>query len=744
MLRYTIITILCLLMPWHGQAGINVSFSAANDSADVCLKRPDLKRFHFWSQYMLGVATDSTEVYLARSYYCNSLALSIGDTQPDSIEAMSMSVLRHFAGFTTPTALKAVGNAYISLGYCSLSRNDSEAAISHFSDARNSFELCNRSGRVFECMWQIVNIYVNCGKLAMAAEICGQLISRSKERGEDDNYHWAVYNMCRIFSRAQDYANMNNYGNIIWYDTTYLEKHPIFNIVCLTGRINKAMYTKRFDLVRKHSEEVVRISRARNVPQVSYTLFACLAAAVACAIDGELDKAQAYYDDAEAVGAFVDERNRNLFHLAHVSILIARNRPDEALRYADRHLDIHSVKANHAIVPVYFSLMQRIYTAKNDYKSAYRLMCVNDSYTDSVSHLCAVERGIHMETTFRKDATLMRQKEEMYGNQVEVDKRRMLLLILFAATVLILVLWLLYINIARRRYTKRKQAQLIEQKERLEVEVMSQTISLRKQYDEIKRKNTSIMESIVYAEHIQRSILPNPQDLNVEGVEGLFVIFRPKVVVSGDFYLFMCRGGKLMVACADCSGHGVSGALMSMVGATMLNDLCSNNINQSASQLLMRMDTRLKYIMTKHDKSHRLKDNINISVLVLDLETLKASMAAARQHIYVYGRRGFTDVAGVKRSIGANSHFDLGEYDFVGREVQLEKGDCVYMFTDGITDQFGGPERSKLLPKRLKEMLSSVTEMPVKAQQLELEKMFNEWRGDNDLIDDSLLVGLKI
>ena len=176
----------------------------------------------------------------------------------------------------------------------------------------------------------------------------------------------------------------------------------------------------------------------------------------------------------------------------------------------------------------------------------------------------------------------------------------------------------------------------------------------------------------------------------------------------------------------------------------MLNDLCSNNINQSASQLLMRMDTRLKYIMTKHDKSHRLKDNINISVLVLDLETLKASMAAARQHIYVYGRRGFTDVAGVKRSIGANSHFDLGEYDFVGREVQLEKGDCVYMFTDGITDQFGGPERSKLLPKRLKEMLSSVTEMPVKAQQLELEKMFNEWRGDNDLIDDSLLVGLKI
>jgi len=303
-----------------------------------------------------------------------------------------------------------------------------------------------------------------------------------------------------------------------------------------------------------------------------------------------------------------------------------------------------------------------------------------------------------------------------------------------------IMLFILFIVASIIVLIKYRERQLRHQKELLEKEVALQTVKLREQNIEIERKNRDITDSINYAKKIQASILPARTILS-DLMPQSFIFFRPRDIVSGDFYWFNRSGDHLVVCCADCTGHGVPGAFMSMIGTTMLNDIFKSPEIKSPAEMLERLDMEIK-ILLQSNNDEESKDGMDISVVEIHLPTNRVRLASAKRPVYLYINDELSIYKGNRRSIG-DTLTAGNNSPFVNIEYQCNKGDSIYLFTDGFSDQFGGPNGKKFMTAGVKRMVSDIHGLTSDEQLRAVEETFYNWKGDGPQIDDVLFMGIK-
>lgn len=267
---------------------------------------------------------------------------------------------------------------------------------------------------------------------------------------------------------------------------------------------------------------------------------------------------------------------------------------------------------------------------------------------------------------------------------------------------------------------------------------------LRKQADMLEVTNGRITESIAYAEHIQHAISPSPDGLNAFPISGSFVFYSPLDVVSGDFFWYTCRGNTLIVCCADCTGHGVPGALLSMISATILNNICTNlgEADIDPGTILEKLDSSLIENLT-HNREQNAKDGLDAALVALDLATHTVKIASARRPVVLVKDGALSTVKGTRRSIGDLEPI-VRQRKFETTRLQLRKGDKIYLYTDGYSDQFGGQNGEKLKNSMVERFLSKICDDDMDQQSLSILEMFVQWKGDFPQTDDVTFVGLSV
>ena len=261
-----------------------------------------------------------------------------------------------------------------------------------------------------------------------------------------------------------------------------------------------------------------------------------------------------------------------------------------------------------------------------------------------------------------------------------------------------------------------------------------------KQESIILALNKDLNDSIRYAGKIQNATLSRGS-IDLSLIPEHFIIFLPKNVVSGDFYWYHDFADYMVIAVADCTGHGVPGALMSMLGITFLNKIIFEEKVIDAAKILNEMRNDLIFTLDQHDKKETVVDSINISVCIIDKETRKMQFAGAYHSILCLRKGSIIELKGNRMPVGI---YDKMKDSFTNQEFSLEKNDTLYLFSDGYADQFGGSSGRKFMLNNFRMLLLEVSDLDMVNQKHVLFETFKKWKGNHLQVDDVLVIGLKI
>lgn len=260
--------------------------------------------------------------------------------------------------------------------------------------------------------------------------------------------------------------------------------------------------------------------------------------------------------------------------------------------------------------------------------------------------------------------------------------------------------------------------------------------------NEIKEKNKNITESINYAERIQKSLLPSTVHIQ-EFIPKSFIFYRPRDVVSGDFPWFFQKGEYIYIAAVDCTGHGVPGALLSFIGYFILNNVVDHDEKMNAGQILDKFHVGVRSALRQDKAGANARDGMDIAFCKINLKTNHLHYAGAHRPLYLIRDKELTEYKGNRKAIGGIPLGKKPEKEFKNHELQMQQGDKIFFFSDGLPDQVGGPDNRKYQAKRIREALTSNAENSMAKFNEYFEKDFQKWKGDNKQIDDVLLIGIE-
>ncbi|MCK4699360.1 MAG: SpoIIE family protein phosphatase, partial [Bacteroidales bacterium] len=270
--------------------------------------------------------------------------------------------------------------------------------------------------------------------------------------------------------------------------------------------------------------------------------------------------------------------------------------------------------------------------------------------------------------------------------------------------------------------------------------IRDRTAEIREKKEEIEEKNKDIMDSIQYAQRIQEALL-TPGDYVEKLFPERFILFLPRDIVSGDYYWMTEKNNKIICVTADCTGHGVPGAFMSMLGMAFLNEIISKRKSIHANEILNDLRAMVISSLRQTGQTGENQDGMDLALYILDQENMKLEYAGANNPLFLYRNNELFITKADKMPIGISS---LADEPFTNHIIDLQKGDLLYTFSDGYPDQFGGPKGKKFMIKNFKQLLSENLHKPMDEQKKVLEETLNEWMANTEQVDDILVIGVKV
>lgn len=289
--------------------------------------------------------------------------------------------------------------------------------------------------------------------------------------------------------------------------------------------------------------------------------------------------------------------------------------------------------------------------------------------------------------------------------------------------------------------------ELAESERILEQKVIERTAEVVRQNEEINHQREKLEElykdvtdSIRYAKRLQDSILPTEHYIE-KSIPDSFVLFKPKDIVSGDFYWFSETENKILFSAVDCTGHGVPGAFMSLIGANALNQIVQNKIDQP-SIILDELNRLSSEALNKTDEGRdKVRDGMDLALCSINRDFTILEYAGANNPLYLIRGEEIQDIKADKFAIAS---FEHGEMNYTNHVIELQKGDVIYIFSDGYADQFGGVKGKKFMYKQFRDLLLSIKDEKMHKQKEILNNKIEEWKGSFEQVDDILVIGIRI
>ncbi len=617
--------------------------------------------------------------------------------------------------------------------------NNRTLSLKYAEELIRQAELENNSFYLFSGYLQKGEYYKKTGELDLALEIFIEALNIAIDAGAIKDEGIAYITIADVYAMMENYTNAEQF-----YNKSIQISRSINDSISLASALLNAGDTyysmERYDDALRNFEEAGTIFEKLNY--LTGTAYNLGNVGMIYAKQGKDARAEKNINEAIAILEEAEDYYPISVYLTIMSdIYLKQNDFNAALSYTNRSLELATAYGLKEQIGDAYLQLSKLHEQAGNLNEAFNYYRNHILYRDSLKNIEAIQQMANIRTDF-----------EVAQKQIEVDlltrerkNQRVINILAVIASVLII---LLAIGLYRRYvFIKLTNVKINDQKDEIEAqrdEVEAQRDLLEKHRDLVVFQKNEIVESINYAQRIQSAMLP-PETYFSELLHESFIFYKPRDIVSGDFYWIKQVNQYIVLAAADCTGHGVPGAFMSMLGMSYLNEIVLRREIIQANQILNELRKQIKSSLRQHGQLDESKDGIDMALCVLDLKSMKMQYAGANNPLYLItdmeGRPELKEIKADRMPLG---YYQGKEKSFVNHDIQIKMGDTFYLFSDGFVDQKGGKAGKKFLSKNFKNLLLEIHDQPMHDQKDILEHTLSDWMGDNPQIDDLLVVGVRV
>jgi len=655
--------------------------------------------------------------------------------------------------------LKGVSSCYNNTGLVFEQKGDFKLAMEHYQKSLEIDNKTNNKNGIAASLTNIGNILQKQGNYKKSIEfyIKSQKIREelNDKRGIADAYN----NIGGLYEKQEAYDEaIKNYQNALVHYIETDEKRKSSMVLHNIGYV--------LDMKKQYADALEYYSQALHIRE-DFEDKAGIASTL-------LNMANVYLDQKKYEKALINlSKSQSMYEdigneygimqakVAKAGYFLDIKNYKQAINTVEPMLKETNVIADYLVEA--YKVLSQAYAKLGAYNKAYtyqdKYIELKDSLENEENTKKILEIQLSYEFDKKQKELELEQEKQRLNDIAELSKRRLvnwvLLICLIAFTLIALLIYRSYrlkkrdnqlLSLQKKKIEETNeelvtyQEELISQKEHLEV----QQEIVTNQRDKITEQKQKITDSIQYAKRIQDSILP-PENLFQKAFKDYFVIFKPKDIVSGDFYWLKETNDHIFVAAADCTGHGVPGAFMSLLGVSFLNEVIESGHTDSA-EILNRTRDRLKSILRQHLKTNEPRDGIDIGLCAINKKKKELQFSGAYNSLIIIKEdtkenSELIEFKGDKMPIG--SHYKEDK-DFTSKTFKVEGSDKFFLYTDGFVDQFGGAYNRKFLPNRFKDLLLSSKNGDMKIQKEVMVNGLENWMDNREQIDDILVLGFSL
>ena len=439
---------------------------------------------------------------------------------------------------------------------------------------------------------------------------------------------------------------------------------------------------------------------------------------------GDINKARKYFEEWLAIADQIQDKDQQTAIYISLGLLYRyEGRYDNAIDYFNRAYETAKEINMKSHLQTISDKLSQVYELKGDFELALNYYKSYSDLKDSIMTQDGQKLMQEMQVKYETDA---KEKENQLLRKDQVINESRLRQQRFAIYTFIFVILAVigFVIMLIRQNNQKKKANL----------------ELAKRNALITEQKKEITDSIQYASRIQNAILP-PDYLIDKLLPEHFIIYKPRDIVSGDYYWITEKGPKIYIMTADCTGHGVPGAFMSMLGVAFLNEIVSKHIEISANQLLNELRKQVISSLHQTGREGENQDGMDVALYIVDNEKMNLEYSGANNSLFIFRAEEFIELKADKMPIGIHR---LADNSFTNYKIDIMKNDMIYSFSDGYPDQFGGPNGKKLMIKNFKKTLQEIHFKSMSEQKLILEKTLDDWMHGTHQIDDILVMGVRV
>jgi serine phosphatase RsbU (regulator of sigma subunit)/tetratricopeptide (TPR) repeat protein len=583
-----------------------------------------------------------------------------------------------------------------------------DISLGHYQKALSIFEKINHEAGMIAVLNGMALIYFSQEQFEKALETHLKLLSMNRARQNQEEIGRSLHNIGTVYNKMAGDSLVARFGDF-YMDS--IKNEPSDKYLNL---FRKALdyYEQALEVWEKEDYKEGIKGSLHNIGIIYVTA-------------GMPEKALPYLRRALAIAQELNDRAvESSIYLRLGQVYILFENYGMASEYLNKSLELAmELDTKETLMGVY-EVFSDLYAKQGRYRDALRSFKLHAAIKDTITKKERLDQITEMQVKYETEATekenaLLLAESELAD--IRLKQTRIILTITIIAIVIFLIM---VVQLVRANNLKKKANIELAQKNML-----------------ITEQKKEITDSIEYASRIQNAMLP-PGDYLDSLLPERFIIFKPRDIVSGDFYYITEKNGKVICVAADCTGHGVPGALMSMLGISFLNEIISKHRDLPHSNEILE-ELRAHVIKSLHQTGRigESQDGMDLSLYIVDMKTRKMEFSGANNSLWLIRDGELIERRADKMPIGIYSWVDDS---FTRHEVDLQKGDMVYSFSDGYADQIGGPSQKKFMSKNFKKMLLRIHTKSMQEQQRIMVETLEEWMKDTSQVDDILVVGVRV
>ncbi len=583
-----------------------------------------------------------------------------------------------------------------------------DVALGHYQQALAIFEKLNHEAGMIAVLNGMALIYFSQEQFEKALETHLKLLSMNRARGITEEIGRSLNNIGTVYNKMAGDSLIARFGDF------YMDS------------IKTEPSDKYLDLFREaldYYEQALEVWEEEDYKEgIKGSLHNI---GIIYVTAGKPDMALPYLRRALAIAQELNDRavESNIYLRLGQVYLLSENY-GRASEYLNRSLELAlELDTKETLMGVY-EVLSDLYIKEGRFREALNYFKLHAAIKDTLTKKERLEQITEMQVKYETEATEKENALLLAESELADARLRQTRIILTITIVAILIFIIMVVQLIRANHLKKKA-----------------NIELAHKNTLITEQKKEITDSIQYASRIQNAMLP-PGDYIDDLLPERFIIFMPRDIVSGDFYYITEKDGKVICVVADCTGHGVPGAFMSMLGISFLNEIISKHpVLPHSNEILEELRAHVIKSLHQTGKTGESQDGMDLALYIIDIKARRMEFSGANNSLWIFRNGQLIEKKADKMPIGIYASVDK---PFTRHDMDLHTGDMVYAFSDGYYDQFGGPFGKKFMVKNFREMLIQIHHKPVKEQQRIMVETLEQWMADISQVDDILVLGVRV